>query len=84
MKVFLSATLATLMFASGAVAGDAANTLAPGKPAGVQAAQSQGVNTLAIVGLAAIAGVVVIAVSHSSHNGSGGTSSSTTTTGTSP
>ncbi|HXS05870.1 MAG TPA: hypothetical protein VN723_03705 [Rhizomicrobium sp.] len=83
MKVFLSAALATLIFASGAVAGDAANNLAPGKPAGVKAAQSQGVNTIAIVGLAAVAGVAVIAVSHSSHNGSGSTST-TTTTGTSP
>ena len=83
MKVFLSAALATLIFASGAVAGDATKPLTAGKPAGVKAAQSEGVNTIALVGLAAVAGIVVIAVSHSSHNGSG-TTSSTTTTGTRP
>lgn len=82
MRMILSAALATALFASSALAENAANPLAPGKPAGVKEAQGQTVNPIVYLGLAAVAGVVAIAVSHSSHNGSGSTS--TTTTGTSP
>jgi hypothetical protein len=83
MRMFLSAALATAIFASSALADNAANPLAPGKPAGVKDAQNGGVDPIVLLGLGVVAGVIVIAVSHSSHNG-GGTSSSTTTTGTSP
>ena len=84
MKLFLSAALATAIFASSALAGNAADPIAPGKPAGVKDAQMEGVSPVVLVGMAVVVGVIAVAVSHSSHNGSGGTSSSTTTTGTSP
>ena len=83
MRMFLSVALAAAIFTSNALAKDAATPLAPGKPAGVKEAQSEGVNTIAILGLAALAGIAVIASSRSSHH-NGGTSSSATTTGTSP
>jgi hypothetical protein len=82
MRMFLSAALATVIFASSALAEDAANPLAPGKPAGVKEAQNGGVNPIVIVGLGVVAGVIAIAASHSSHHN--GTSATTTTTGTSP
>ena len=83
MRMLASVALASAMFASSALAGDAANSLAPGKPAGVKAAQAQAVNPVVYLGLGAVAAAVVVASSHSSHH-NGGTSSSTTTTGTSP
>ena len=81
MKKLLSAALATVIFASSALAEDAAAPLAPGKPAGVKEAQNGGVNPIVIVGLVAVAGVVAIAASHSSHHNG---TTTTTTTGTSP
>lgn len=84
MRMLVSAVLVSAIFASSALAGDAAKPLAPGKPAGVKDAQAQAVNPIVYLGLAAVAGVVAIAASKSSHNNSGGNSSSTTTTGTSP
>ena len=83
MKEFLFAALATAVFASNAIAKDAADSLAPGKPAGVQQAQSQEISPVVYLGLGAVAVVALIAADHSSHH-NGGTSSSTTTTGTSP
>jgi len=83
MRMFVSAVLASAVFASSALAGDAAKPLAPGKPAGVKEAQGQAVNPIVYLGMAAVAGAIAIAASKSSHNNSGG-SSSTTTTGTSP
>ena len=83
MRLFLSVTAAAAIFASSAMAGDAAKPLAPGKPAGVSAAQAQAVSPIVYLGLVGIAGVVAIAAGHSSHHG-GGTITTTTTTGTSP
>lgn len=84
MRMLLTVTLAAAMFTSAALAGEGAAPLVPGKPAGVKQAQSEGVNTIAILGLTAIAGVVVIASSRSSHHNGGTAASTTTTTGTSP
>ena len=84
MRMILSAALAVAIFGSNALAEDAANSLSPGKPAGVKAAQGQAVNPIIYLGLVGIAGIVVIATGHSSHNGSGSSSTTTTTTGTSP
>lgn len=84
MRMFLPVTLAATVFASTAMAGDAAKPLAPGKPAGVSQAQAQGVNPIVYLGLVGIAGVVAIAAGHSSHHGGGTTTTTTTTTGTSP
>lgn len=83
MRTFLSAALASVIFASSALAEDAANPLAPGKPAGVKEAQSGEINPLFYIGVGAIAVAVLIAASHSSHNG-GSSTTTTTTTGTSP
>jgi hypothetical protein len=69
MRLFLSAVLATTVLASTAFAGDAPETLAPGKPAGVKQAQMAD-HTLVIglgVGLVA-AGIAVAASSSNSHN----------------
>lgn len=82
MKVFLSAALATAVFASSAIAEDAGSTLVPGKPAGVQQAQTQAVNPIVYLGMAGVVGAIVVAVSHG-HSNHGG-STATTTTGTSP
>ena len=83
MRMFLSAALATAIFASSALAENAANPLAPGKPAGVKEAQDREVNPVVYLGMGVIVGVIAIAASHSSHNGSP-TVATTTTTGTSP
>jgi hypothetical protein len=82
MRRLLSAALATVIFASSALAEDAATPLAPGKPSGVKEAQNEGVNPIVLVGIAVVAGVVAIAASHSSHHNGGSTT--TTSTGTSP
>ena len=84
MRMFVSAVLATAIFTSSALAGDAAKPLAPGKPAGVQQAQAQTVSPIVYLGIAAVVGVIAVAASKSSHNNSGGSASTTTTTGTSP
>jgi len=69
MRLFISAALATALFASSALAGDVSGALAPGKPAGVRDAQLMD-NTVVIglgVGLIA-AGIAVAASSGNSHN----------------
>ena len=79
MRLFISAVLATSLFASHALAGGAAGALAPGKPAGVKDAQLMD-NTVVIgLGVALIAaGIAVAASSGNSHN------VTTVTTSTSP
>jgi N-acetylneuraminic acid mutarotase len=83
MRMFLSAALATVIFASSALAEDAANPLTPGKPAGVKEAQNGEVNPIVYVGLGLVAAAILIAASHSSHH-NGSSTTTTTTTGTSP
>jgi hypothetical protein len=79
MRLFISAVLATSLFASSALAGEAAGALTPGKPAGVKDAQLMD-NTVVIgLGVALIAaGIAVAASSGNSHN------VTTVTTSTSP
>jgi hypothetical protein len=84
MRMFLYAALATVIFASNALAEGAANSLTPGKPAGVKEAQSEGVNPIVIIGLGLVGAAIAIAVSHSPHHNGGSTTTTTTTTGTSP
>jgi hypothetical protein len=69
MRLFVSAVLATAVLASSALAGETANTLAPGKPAGVKTAQLAD-NTVVIgLGLGLVAaGIAVAASSGNSHN----------------
>jgi hypothetical protein len=81
--MFLSAALATVIFASSAFAENAANPLAPGKPAGVKEAQNGEVNPIVYLGLGLVAAVALVAASHSPHH-PGGSTATTTTTGTSP
>lgn len=80
MRLFLSAVLATVVFASTALAGEVPGTLAPGKPAGVKEAQMMD-NTVVIgLGLGLVAaGIAVAASSGNSHN-----VTTVTTTTTSP
>lgn len=80
MRLFVSAVLATALFASNALAGDAAGSLTPGKPAGIKTAQLTD-NTIVIgLGVAVVAaGIAIAASSGNSHN-----VTSTTTTSTTP
>ena len=79
MRLFVSTVLATALFASAALAGQADGTLTPGKPAGVKDAQMTS-NTLIIgLGVAVVAaGIAIAASSGNSHN------VAATTTGTAP
>jgi hypothetical protein len=81
--MILSAAPATVIFASNALAQDAANPLAPGKPAGVTEAQNGDTNPIVFVGLGLIAAGILIAASSNGHHHNG-SSTTTTTTGTSP
>jgi hypothetical protein len=67
MRLLVSTILATVLFASNALAGDGA--LAPGKPAGVKDAQMMD-NTLVIgLGVALVAaGIAIAASSGNNHN----------------
>ena len=80
MRLFLSAALATALFASSAFSEDASAPLAPGKPAGVKQAQEQDNTLIILVGLGLIAGGIAIAASSGGHDHG----TTTTTTGTSP
>jgi hypothetical protein len=82
MRVFLSAALATALFASSAFAENTAAPLAPGKPAGVKQAQQQDNTLILLVGLGLIAGGIAIAASSGGDHHQG--SVTTTTTSTSP
>jgi hypothetical protein len=68
MRLFVSAILATALFASNALAGDSTG-LAPGKPAGVKDAQMMD-NTVVIgLGVALVAaGIAIAASSGNDHN----------------
>jgi hypothetical protein len=68
MRLFVSAILATALFASNALAGDSTG-LAPGKPAGVKDAQMMD-NTVVIgLGVALVAaGIAIAASSGNNHN----------------
>jgi hypothetical protein len=84
MRLFLSAALATALFASSAFAEDAGAPLSPGKPAGVKQAQDQDNTLIILVGVGLIAGgIAILASSGGDHHHNNG-SSTTTTTGTSP
>jgi hypothetical protein len=78
MRLFVSAVLATALFASNALAGDTNTSLAPGKPAGVKDAQMTD-NTVVIgLGVALVAaGIAIAASSGNNHNA---TTVTTTTT----
>jgi hypothetical protein len=81
MRLFVSAVLATALFASSALAGESADTLAPGKPAGIKSAQLTD-NTIVIgLGVAIVAAGIAIAASSGGNNHN---STTVTTTTTSP
>ena len=77
MRLFVSTVLATALFASSALAGDA--SLAPGKPAGIKDAQITD-NTVVIgLGVALVAaGIAIAASSGNNHNNSAVTTTATT------
>ena len=78
MRLFVSAVLVTVLFASNALAGDS-TALAPGKPAGVKDAQIMD-NTVVIgLGVALVAAGIAIAAS-SGNNHNAPTNVTTTTT----
>ena len=82
MRLFVSAVLATALFASTALAGSTPAPLSPGKPAGVKAAQMALDNTtIMIIGLGAVAAGIAVAASSSSSKAPS-TVTTTTTTGT--
>jgi hypothetical protein len=79
MRLFVSAVLATALFASNALAGDATSALAPGKPAGVKDAQMMDNTVVIALGLGLVAaGIAIAASSSNSHT------ESAVTTSTSP
>jgi hypothetical protein len=82
MRLFLSATLATALFTSNALAGSTTAPLSPGKPAGVKAAQMALDNTVLIaIGVGVVAaGIAIAATSGSSHKAATITTTTTTTT----
>ena len=75
MRATAAALLAMTMMVSGASAGEGA--LAPGKPAGVRAADIEGGGVLLVVGI--VAAAAVIAVVASTTQGSAPTSTTGTT-----
>jgi hypothetical protein len=80
MRTFLAAAISISLLVSGAMAGESAGPLVPGKPAGVKRAQEMGVSTTALV---IITGIVVagvaIGLSNSSDGNPGGPVPLTTT-----
>ena len=79
MRLFVSAVLATALFASNALAGDTGASLAPGKPAGVKDAQMMD-NTVVIgLGVALVAAGIAIAASSGNNHNVTSVSTSTTT-----
>jgi hypothetical protein len=69
MRLFVSAVLATALFASNALAGDASISLAPGKPAGVKDAQMMDHTVVIGLGVALVAaGIAIAASSGNNHN----------------
>jgi hypothetical protein len=79
MRLFVSAVLATALFASNALAGDASANLAPGKPAGVRDAQMIDHTVVIGLGVALVAaGIAIAASSGNNHN------VAAVTTGTTP
>jgi hypothetical protein len=69
MRLFLSAVLATAVFATTALAGETPGVLAPGKPAGVKEAQMADSTLVIGLGLGLVAaGIAVAASSSNSHN----------------
>jgi hypothetical protein len=69
MRLFVSAVLATALFASNALAGDTGTSLAPGKPAGVKDAQMTDHTVVIGLGVALVAaGIAIAASSGNSHN----------------
>jgi hypothetical protein len=78
MRLFVSAVLATALFASNALAGDTSASLAPGKPAGVKDAQMMD-NTVVIgLGVALVAAGIAIAASSGNNHNVASVSTSTT------
>ncbi len=77
MRTFGAVLLASSLFVSGAFAASA--PLAPGKPAGVKQAQSQGSTALPFVGIGIVAGGAALLAS-----GNGTTSVTNSTTGLNP
>ena len=76
MRLFVSAVLATALFASNALAGDVG--LAPGKPAGIKDAQVID-NTVVIgLGVALVAAGIAIAASSGNNHNTAAVSTSTT------
>jgi len=81
MRLFVSAVLATALVASNALADSNPAALAPGKPAGVKAAQMALDNTVLIaVGVGVVAAGIAIAASSSSKKAAATTTTTTTTT----
>ena len=81
MRLFVSAVLATALFASNALAGDAGTSLAPGKPAGVKDAQMMDHTVVIGLGVALVAAGIAIAVSSGNNHNAPAT---VTTTATAP
>jgi hypothetical protein len=76
MRLFISAVLATALFASNALAGDTGTGLAPGKPAGVKDAQMTDHTLVIGLGVALVAaGIAIAASSGNNHNVSAVTTS---------
>jgi hypothetical protein len=79
-KAMTAAAMAAVLTASHAMAADSA--LAPGKPAGVQAAQSKGTSLLLIGGAAIITVIAVVVASQQGNNAQCGSACNAPTTAT--
>jgi hypothetical protein len=79
-KAMTAAALAAVLTASQAMAAE--GTLAAGKPAGVQQAQSRGTSLLLIGGAAIITVIAVVVASQQGNNASCGTACTAPTTAT--
>lgn len=79
-KAMTAAALAAVLTASQAMAAD--GTLAPGKPAGVQQAQSKGTSLLLIGGAAIITVIAVVIASQQGNSADCGTACTAPTTAT--
>lgn len=66
MRLIIAATVAASLFATNLLAAEATGPLAPGKPAGVEKAQTGFPQIWYIVGGVAVLGAVVAAVGNSS------------------
>jgi len=81
---FAAAFLAACIFASPTQAGESAGPLSPGKPAGVQKAQSHEATILYIIGAGMIVGGIALVAGSNDHSSPTGSSAGASSSSTNP